>query len=46
VDMHINFEEILWCYHGNFEEQNKVMESFTVIVNYWIINYVYCNYIV
>lgn len=30
----INFEEIFWCAHGNFEDQNKVLESFTIIINY------------
>jgi len=33
----INFEEILQYAHGNFEAQNKVLESSTVIINYWII---------
>jgi len=41
VDIHINFEEILWCDHGNFEEQNEVMESFTIIINYCIITILY-----
>ena len=44
--LYINFEEILWCDHGNFEEQNEIMESFTVIIDFCIINNVYYNYIV
>jgi hypothetical protein len=35
--MMIHLEEILCRAHGNFEEQNKVLESSTVIVNYRII---------
>jgi len=30
----INFEEILSCAHGNFEEQNMVLETSTNIINY------------
>jgi len=41
----INFEEILSRFHGNFEEQNKVLESSTVIViKYCIIIIVIANY--
>ena len=35
--MSINFEEILWRAHENFEEQNKVLEFSTIIVNCCII---------
>ena len=35
--MSANFEEILWRAHENFEEQNKVLESSTIIVNFCII---------
>ena len=35
--LHINFEEILWCAHGNFEEQNKIVESFIIIINYCLL---------
>jgi hypothetical protein len=30
----INFEEILSCSHGNFEKQDKVLESSTIIIDY------------
>jgi hypothetical protein len=52
--MSINFKEILSGGHGNFEEQNKVLESLIIIINYCIIimkayyNYIIsaqCNYI-
>ena len=33
----INFEEILSCAHGNFEEKNKVLEPSIIIINYCII---------
>jgi hypothetical protein len=29
--MFINFKENLSCAHGNFEEQNKVMEPYIII---------------
>jgi len=32
----IKSEEILSRAHGNFEEQNKVLESYTIITNYCI----------
>jgi hypothetical protein len=32
-----NFKEILLHSHGNFEEQNKVLESSISIINYCII---------
>ena len=32
----INFEEILSRVHGNCEEQNKVLKSSIIIINYWI----------
>jgi len=35
--LYINFEEIISRNHGNFEEQNKVFESFKIIINYCII---------
>jgi hypothetical protein len=35
--LHLNFEEIVWCAHGNFEDQNKVLESSIIIINYRII---------
>ena len=40
--MSINFKEILSGDHGNFEEQNKVLESLIIIINYCIIimNYI------
>lgn len=44
----INFEELLSCAHGNFEKQNKVLESSNIIINYSIINNinVHYNYII
>jgi len=40
-----NFEEIIPRAHENFEEQNKVLGSFIIITNYWIItiNTIYNN---
>jgi len=35
--MSISFKEILSDGHGNFEEQNKVLESVIIIINYCII---------
>ena len=35
--MIMDFEEILWRAHENFEEQNKVLETSTIIVNRCII---------
>jgi hypothetical protein len=29
----INFEGILSCDHGNFEEQKKVLEPYTIIID-------------
>ena len=40
----INFEEIPLCAHGNFEKQNKVLESSIIIINYCIIIHAYYNY--
>ena len=43
----INFEEILSRPHGNFEEQNKVLELSIIITNYcFIIINEYYNYII
>jgi hypothetical protein len=41
----INFEEIIPCAQGNFEEQNKVLEYSIIITNYciFIINAYYNN---
>ena len=39
----INFEEILTRAHGNVEEQNKVLESSTIIINYCIIIIIIIN---
>jgi hypothetical protein len=39
-----NFEEIPLCAHGNFEQQNKVLESSIIIFNYCIIINAYYNY--
>jgi hypothetical protein len=33
----LNFEEIVRCAHGNFEDQNKILESSIIIINYRII---------
>ena len=44
----INLEEILLRAHWNFEEQNKVLDSSIIIINYRIIIIIihaYCNYI-
>ena len=41
----VNFEEFLARVLGNFEEQNKIKESFITINNFIIIN-AYYNYIV
>jgi hypothetical protein len=30
------FGEILSCAHGNFEQQNGVLTSFIIIINYYI----------
>jgi hypothetical protein len=35
--MSINFGEFLSSAHGNFEQQNGVLESCTIIINYIII---------
>jgi hypothetical protein len=37
TNMTINSEKIILCAHGNFEEQNKVLESSIIIINYLII---------
>jgi len=43
----INFEEILSRAHGNFEEQNKVLEPSIIIINLFIItNSYYCYYLI
>jgi hypothetical protein len=42
----INFEEILSRAHGNFEEQNKVLEPSIININYCIIINAYYNYII
>ena len=42
----VNFEEILSCVDGNFEEENKVLESSIIIVNYSMIIIVYYDYVV
>jgi len=41
----INFEEILSDAYGDFEGQNKVLESSIIILNYCIIINAYFNYI-
>jgi len=42
-----NFKEILSCAHWNFEEQNKVLESSIISINYLIIVInAYYNYII
>ena len=41
-----NFEEIFPRSHGNIEEQNKVMESSIIIINYFIIINTYYKYII
>ena len=40
----INYEDILSRAHGNSEDQNKVLESSTLIISYFIIIYAH-NYI-
>jgi hypothetical protein len=42
----INFEEILSHAHGNFEEQNRVLELSVIIINYCIIIIIrtFCKY--
>jgi len=42
----MNFEEIVSCAHGNFEEQTTVLGSFIIIINYCIMINAYFNYIV
>ena len=37
---YINLKEILSLAHGNFEEQNKVSESSTIIIIYCIIIFI------
>jgi len=46
----LSFEEILSLANGNFEEQNKVLEPFIIMINYLCIciinalyNYYICN---
>ena len=40
-------EEILSRAHGNFEEQNKVLGPYIIIINYCIINVnAYYNYLI
>ena len=46
-DLSINFEEIIWPTHGNFEEKNKVLGPFIIISNNLIIiTNTHYNYIV
>jgi hypothetical protein len=42
----INFKETLSRAHGNFEEQNKVLEPSIININYCIIINAYYNYII
>jgi hypothetical protein len=42
----ISFEEILSCVYGDFEEENKVLESPKITIHYWIIVIEIYNYIV
>jgi hypothetical protein len=42
----MNFKEILSDARGDFEGQNKVVESSIIIINYCIIISAYCDYIV
>jgi len=42
----IDFEKILLLVHGYFKEQNKVLESSRIIINYCIIINAYYNYVV
>jgi len=42
----VNFEEILLLMHGNFKEQNKVLEFSIILINYCVIINGYYNYIV
>jgi hypothetical protein len=37
------FEETLLCAHGNFKEQNNVLESSIIIINYCIIIIIVIN---
>jgi len=37
--MCINFEEILWCAHGKFEEHYKVLELYTIINRHYYYYY-------
>jgi len=37
LKLSINFKDILSHTHGNFEEQNKVFDSYIIIINYCII---------
>jgi hypothetical protein len=42
----MNFEEFFLDAYGDFEGQNKVLESSIIIINYCIIINAYFNYIV
>ena len=44
--MSISFEEILSRVYGNFEEENKVLESSIITIHYWITVNAFYNYIV
>ena len=46
-ELSINFEEIIWPIHGNFEEKNKVLDPSIIISNNLIfITNAHYNYIV
>jgi hypothetical protein len=38
-----NFRRNSFEYHGNFEQQNGVLESCIIIIDYYIIYYCYCK---
>jgi len=42
----ISFEEMLSRVHGDFEEENKVLESSKITIHYWIIVIEIYNYVV
>jgi hypothetical protein len=42
----ISFEEILLRVYGDFEEENKVLESSIITIHYWIIVNAFYNYTV
>jgi len=41
--LYISFEEILSRTHGNFEEENMVVESYAIIINYGVIIVIIIN---